>query len=324
MWTRMRQYRNLDRMPALLRHYLSSYTFGSIAEYLGLEAQPAVARASVNEAAGKIAEQSQRERLPVTIVVPCYNEEKVLPYLENTLRHVEARLEQSYEPDFLFVDDASTDDTWATMNRVFSSFPNCRFIRHEVNQGVAAAILTGIRQARTEVVCSIDCDCTYDPHQLVNLIPALDSDVALVTGSPYHPSGRVLNVPRWRLMLSKNLSALYRRVCRQKLWTYTSCFRVYRRSAMLDLPITEGGFLGMSEMLGVLDRQGRKIVERPAVLEVRMLGRSKMKLWRTIRGHLRLLTRLAVARWRETPIAASNPVNDGVIRDSRATASERS
>ena len=35
-----------------------------------------------------------------------------------------------------------------------------------MNRGVAAAILTGIRAADTDIVCSIDCDCTYDPLQL--------------------------------------------------------------------------------------------------------------------------------------------------------------
>jgi len=192
---------------------------------------------------------------------------------------------------------------------LFGKRSDCRFVRHEENSGVAAAILSGIRHAHTEIVCSIDCDCTYDPHQLVDLIPALEPDVAMVTASPYHPSGRVLNVPRWRPFLSKNLSALYRRVCRHKLWTYTSCFRVYRRSRVADLPVVEGGFLGITEMLGLLDRQGYKIVERPAVLEVRMLGRSKMKLFSTIAGHLRLLSRLAASRWQgeltDAPSAAT-------------------
>jgi hypothetical protein len=57
-------------------------------------------------------------------------------------------------------------------------------------------------------------------------------------------------------------------------------------------------------MLGLLDRQGFKIVERPAVLEVRMLGRSKMKLFATIAGHLRLLSRLAASRWHGDPTEA--------------------
>ena len=296
-WTRLRQYRNLDRMPALLRDYLSRYSFGPVMEHLGIEPQAAVARESLDVQVGKAAEQSAREQVPVTVVVPCFNEEKVLPYLENTLRQVSAKLSQSYALEFVFVDDCSNDDTWNVMQKLFGKRPDCRFVRHEQNSGVAAAILSGIRHAHTEIVCSIDCDCTYDPHQLVDLIPALEPDVAMVTASPYHPSGRVLNVPRWRLFLSKNLSALYRRVCRHKLWTYTSCFRVYRRSRVADLPVVEGGFLGITEMLGLLDRQGYKIVERPAVLEVRMLGRSKMRLWPTISGHLRLLSRLAASRW---------------------------
>ena len=49
-------------------------------------------------------------------------------------------------------------------------------------------------------------------------------------------------------------------------------------------------------MLGRLDLRGGKIVECPAVLEVRLLGRSKMKTSRTILGHLHLLARLSLAR----------------------------
>ena len=43
---------------------------------------------------------------------------------------------------------------------------NCLIIRHSANQGVAAAMMTGMRAAGTEIVCSMDCDCTYDPHEL--------------------------------------------------------------------------------------------------------------------------------------------------------------
>jgi dolichol-phosphate mannosyltransferase len=106
-----------------------------------------------------------------------------------------------------------------------------------------------------------------------------------------------VNVPGWRLFLSKGLSALYRRIFRHKLHTYTSCLRVYRRVLVKDVSITETGFLGVAEMLGMLDLQGRRIVEHPAVLEVRLLGHSKMKLVRTIVGHVRLLWRMARLRW---------------------------
>lgn len=297
-WARLRQYRNLAKMPSILRYYLARYPFVPIRDHLGLATEPArlpekstAARRDPNPVRGL------PERMPVTIVVPCFNEESVLPYLENTLKQVVAELEDIYELRFVFVDDGSTDDTWNVLQATFTSFPKTRFVRHEENRGVTAAIFTGLRVAETEVVCSIDCDCTYDPRQLRELIPRLEDGVALVTASPYHPSGRVLNVPIWRLALSKGLSALYRGVSSQKLHTYTSCFRVYRRSALLDVSVKEAGFLGVSELLGILDQRGERIVEHPAVLEVRMLGHSKMKLLQTILGHLRLLSGLARARW---------------------------
>ncbi len=157
--------------------------------------------------------------------------------------------------------------------------------------------MTGIRASESEIVCSMDCDCTYDPHELSKMLPLIKSDVDLVTASPYHRLGGVRNVPGWRLFLSKGASFLYRRVLNSKLDTYTSCFRVYRRSSFAGLELKESGFLGVAEMLGKLDLSGGKIVEFPAVLDVRLFGISKMKTARTIAGHIRLLARLSNLRW---------------------------
>ncbi|OLD98260.1 MAG: hypothetical protein AUI36_45175 [Cyanobacteria bacterium 13_1_40CM_2_61_4] len=175
---------------------------------------------------------------------------------------------------------------------------------------MAASILTGIRRSEHETVCSIDCDCTYDPHELRKMIPLLAGDVDLVTASPYHPQGMVRNVPAWRLSLSKASSFLYRQVLRQKLHTYTSCFRVYRRSAAMKIELWENGFLGVSEMLGKLDLGGSRIVEYPATLEARMLGRSKMKVLRTIAGHMHLLLRLLALRLFGSHDRAKAPVRE--------------
>lgn len=296
--TRMRQYRNLDRMPSLVRHYLARAPFTSIADHLGLEATPAPAatRARRDPEHPTVAPVGTT-RTPVTLVVPCFNEESVLPYLANTLERVRTELGHRYDFRYVFVDDGSSDGTWKMLHETFAAMPHASFARHSENRGVAAAILTGLREAESEIVCSIDCDCTYDPQQLRELIPMLGEGVAMVTASPYHPSGRVHNVPAWRLFLSRTLSRLYAAVLHQRLYTYTSCFRAYRRSAMRDLEVREGGFLGVAEMVCALDRQGKQVVECPAVLEVRMLGRSKMKLFRVIAGHLRLLARMLYLRW---------------------------
>ena len=215
--------------------------------------------------------------------------------MRNTLQSVERSLAGRYEPHLLLVDDGSSDATWEILQREFAAAGNYRLVRHAKNQGVAAAILTGIRSAETEIVCSMDCDCSYDPHELLHMIPLLSGEVDLVTASPYHPQGRVRNVPGWRLFLSKSLSRLYRLVLRQKLSTYTSCFRVYRRDAVRGLTLSENGFLGIAEIVGRLSAAGARIVEYPTTLHVRIFGESKMKTLRTIVGHLRLLWRLAAA-----------------------------
>ena len=180
-------------------------------------------------------------------------------------------------------------------------------VRHEVNGGVAAAIMTGIKAADTEIVCSIDADCSYDPHELAGMIPMLTDDVDLVTASPYHPNGGVLNVAGWRLFLSRSLSGIYRHVLHNNLYTYTSCFRVYRRSAAIRIPINERGFLGVAEFIGRLDLSGSRIVEYPTTLEVRMLGRSKMKVLKTIAGQLGLLRKLIAVRLSGPPVPAPAP-----------------
>ena len=304
-YAKVRQYRNLDRMATMLRYYFEQYRFTSIGDRLGIEGVPASAEV-LAEAALAAATAHERElraipveiipddraRTPISIVIPCFNEELILPYLSNTLVGVEAELAKEHAVHFVFVDDGSSDGTWASLQNIFGGRANCTVIRHEVNRGVAATIMTGIRASETEVVCSMDCDCTYDPHELGPMVALLTPGVDMVTASPYHKLGKVLNVPEWRLFLSRTLSKMYGMVLRHQLATYTACFRVYRRSVVADVPLSRAGFIGVAELLGRLDLGGSGIVEYPTTLEVRILGRSKMKIVKTMAGHIELIFEL--------------------------------
>jgi dolichol-phosphate mannosyltransferase len=236
------------------------------------------------------------EKMPVSVIVPCYNEEPGLHHLRDMLHKTLLALGESYELRFLFVDDGSVDGTWPLLNDLFGSWSNCTLLRHDCNRGLTAAFLTGLNAADTEIVCCMDSDCTYDPRELANMLPLLVDGVDVVTASPYHPQGGVRNVPAWRLGLSKVSSFLYRRVLHQKLCTWTSCFRAYRKSALGGLHVGMSGFQGIAEILARLDLRGSRIVEYPTVLDVRAFGQSKMRVLRTIAGHLRLLARLLCLR----------------------------
>lgn len=255
--------------------------------------------------AGRPAEASAAPRtagagaMPVTVVVPCYNEEDALPHLCESLQRMRDTLRERYELRFLFVDDGSEDRTWELLRQTFDALPGSAFVRHPHNRGLTAAIFTGAAHADTPILCSIDSDCTYDPRELGNMIPLLVDGVDLVTASPYHPAGKVDNVPGWRLWLSKCSSRLYRCILKHKLATYTSCFRVYRRDALRGIRVTYAGFPGVAETLARLDLQGSGIVEYPTRLTARKYGYSKIKIVRVIAGHLRLLTHLLGVRlWR--------------------------
>ena len=292
----IRQYRNLDIMPEKIEYYLKTYKCCSIEEYLGLKKH----RLTPNQNQVVIPETSiqyHKPRKEISLVVPCYNEEPTLVYLYNTLRQFEKKFQNELIVNYVFVDDGSSDKTWEKFYEIFGHWQNATFIQHKKNRGVAAASLTGIQNASSEIVCVIDSDCTYDPIQLIKMIEMLDHDTALVTASPYHPKGTVLNVPKWRLFLSWVLSRFYRTVMNHKFDTYTACFRVYRKSLVQDLSLENEGYLGMAEIFSKLDSKGLKIVEAPAILEARLFGQSKMKTLRTIFGHIGFLTSLLSRRF---------------------------
>jgi len=265
-----------------------------------------------------IDECQPRSATPVSIIVPCHNEADSLENLATGLVRLRAALCGRYEVEYLLVDDGSRDATWSRMKEVFGGWKDVRLLRHELNRGIAAAIQTGLREGKSEIAASLDADCTYDPLQLEAMLQRMDYGVDMVVASPYHPRGRVEGVPRWRLALSYLASRLYRLVLCNKLHTYTSCVRVYRRSAVVDLPAEHGGFVGIVELLWQLDRRGGAIIESPALLTVRRHGQSKMRIAREIAGHLRLLATAAWARLlrRTPPPIRGHPLRALPLQDS--------
>ena len=230
-------------------------------------------------------------RTTVSIIVPCFNESEGIEALREKILPVLARLRLSYGVELILVDDGSLDDTLIKLQRYLHQ---SQIIHHPKNRGVSAAIQTGVAHSIGDIVCVIDCDCTYEPEQLISLLSLMREGVDVVTASPYHPKGHVVNVPGWRLFLSKGLSQLYRIVLPQKLYTYTSMFRAFRREVVENVVVTHPGFLGLVEVLAEAMLQGYRIVECPAELKSRAFGQSKLRVARVIRSHLKYLSSLIV------------------------------
>lgn len=226
----------------------------------------------------------------LTLVIPCFNEASGLDQLADRLESLLSVPARHPIREVIFVDDGSQDETLAGLKQRFRDKSWARIVHHETNRGIAGAIKTGIQNAHYDWVATMDADCTYDPSQLEILAESLSEDVAVVTASPYHPAGQVIGVPAWRLWLSRLASTAYRFLFNHPLHTYTSCFRIYRKSSLSSLPSTQDGFVGIAEILWQIDRRGERIIEVPATLSTRRVGYSKMRTIPVIAQHMRFMT----------------------------------
>ncbi len=180
----------------------------------------------------------------LSIVVPCYNEadnvdklhDELLPILEKLVEGKTCFTTAVQNVELVLVDDGSRDGTYDALKQRFAdvqeSWLTIQVVQHVVNQGLGAAIRTGFSAATGDVIVTTDSDGTYRFEEMPNLLMCLTPQVSIVTASPYHPSGNVMNVPAHRLIFSRGSSLLYRILVSRKIHTYTALFRAYRREVV--------------------------------------------------------------------------------------------
>lgn len=230
---------------------------------------------------------------PVTVIVPCYNEEDGLPSLLARLRKMR-RTTGADDWHFLFVDDGSTDDTFGRLLRAAREESWVEVVRHHENLGLGAALRTGFEHARSPVVCTIDSDCTYPPEKLPELAALVNGGSEIVTASAWHPESAAAEGSKLRIQLSRMVSALYKLLIGQDVYTFTCLFRAYRRETIQRIRFRSNGFAAVAEMMlrGILS--GCRVAEVPMRLESRRFGESKLKVSDAIVAHVRLLALTAL------------------------------
>jgi len=228
----------------------------------------------------------------LSIIVPCYNEEAGIPNLTQQLNQAAEKLRQKYELEFIFVDDGSTDRTNELLHQNFDSVPGAIIIKHEKNQNLGAALKTAFAQASGDLVAALDSDCTYRPELLITLTGMIDAETDISTVSPYHPEGKVNNVPAYRILLSKSVSRIYRVLLPSPIYTFTAMVRVYKKEVIKNVTFESNTFLGVTELMIKSILKGYRVKELPAELNVRKFGASKMKTLRVIKDHIGLISKI--------------------------------
>ncbi len=227
----------------------------------------------------------------LSIVIPCYNEEEGIPYLVSQLNPAVQELQKNYQVDLVFVDDGSIDKTNELLQHHYGNNSQAKIVKHEQNRNLGAALRTGFAHCHGDYIAALDSDCTYDPSLFAPLLAILDEQTDIATVSPYHPRGKISNVPGYRIFLSKSASFLYRLLLDWNLYTYTAMVRVYKKEVIKNTPFERDNFLGVTELLVKAMLKKYKVKELPAELQVQKFGQSKMKMLplKVIRDHLSLM-----------------------------------
>jgi glycosyltransferase involved in cell wall biosynthesis len=228
----------------------------------------------------------------ISVVVPVYDEELTLAPLYDEL---EAALEPLGSPwEVVFVDDGSSDGSFAALTRLHAGNENIHVIRLRRNFGKAAALAAGFAQARGDVVITIDADLQDDPGEIPRLLAKLDEGFDLVTG--WKTKRRD---PWLRRALSRLFNAATSRVSGLRLHDLNCGLKAYRAEALDGLRI----YGELHRFLPVLAHyRGFRVAELPVNHRPRAHGRSRYGAERYLRGFFDLVTVTFIGRYRYRPL----------------------
>ncbi len=231
--------------------------------------------------------------MKLSLVIPAYNEAEGVHQTSDAMRGLLAQLGKTHEIEVVFVNDGSRDNTAALLEAEFKDDSRVRVVSHEVNRGLGAAIRTGLKQAKGDVIITTDFDGTYPLDTIPQILARMNADDCdICTASPYHPNGHVEGVPGYRLIFSFGASLLYRILVSWRIHTWTALYRAYRRSVVETVTFESNDFLAGTEILVKAIQAGFRVTEFPTTLHVRTFGQSSIKIARVTRSHLKFQWRL--------------------------------
>lgn len=217
--------------------------------------------------------------LQLSIVVPARNESPNI--LALCRRLADAFPRERWDIEILLVDDGSTDDTWAQMQSAREADARVRPLRHAQSRGQSAALWTGFRAARADVIGTLDADLQNDPADLPRLFGEL-SDADIVCGV------RTRRADNFVRRVSSSIAFGARKLVLGSALRDTGCnLRVFRRSVLETIP----PFDGLHRFMPVLAAGGGSRVKQvPVGHDQRAAGISKYGVWNRMgRGIIDLL-----------------------------------
>jgi undecaprenyl-phosphate 4-deoxy-4-formamido-L-arabinose transferase len=181
-------------------------------------------------------------RRPLSVVIPVYNSDAILPNLIERLEPVLATHSDAFE--VILVDDGSHSDAWNVIEGLAKAKPWVRGVRLMRNYGQHNALLCGIRQARHEIVVTMDDDLQNPPEEIPKLLAKLEEGFDVIYGAPLQEQHGL-----WRDLASQITKMALRGAMGAETARKVSAFRAFRsrvRDAFAEYP---GPFVSIDVLL---------------------------------------------------------------------------
>lgn len=235
------------------------------------------------------------DTLQLSIVIPVYNEEESLPPLCAKLQTVLSDLGLSHE--VIFIDDGSTDTSFAVLEELGQEYPWIRAVRFRRNYRKAAALATGFKLCKGELIVTMDADLQDDPEEIRGMLQQLEEEqLDLVSGWK-----KKRHDPVSKTLPSKVFNLVTSIVSGIRLHDFNCGLKLYRREVTEDaLPYLYGELYRF--LPAIAHWAGYRVAERPVTHHARQFGVSKFGAKRLLNGFLDLLSITFVVRFMTTPM----------------------
>lgn len=231
----------------------------------------------------------------LSIVIPLLNEQDSLIELYQWITRVMQEHKFTYE--ILFIDDGSTDDSWAIIEELSKSDANIKAIRFQKNYGKSQALHAGFARAKGDVVITMDADLQDSPEEIPELYQMIiEERYDLVSGWKKKRYDSV-----WRKNLpSKLFNYAARKTSGVQLHDFNCGLKAYKNEVVKSIEVTGE----MHRYIPVLAKNAGfiKITEKPVQHQARKYGSTKFGAERFIRGFLDLITIWFVSRFGKRPM----------------------
>ncbi len=219
--------------------------------------------------------KKKEDQILISIILPAYNEEKTIKQLLESLPN-----DNSIE--IIVIDDNSTDNS-AREIRKANNNRKIRFLKHKQNRGYGGAIVTGIKQAKGDVIVTMDSDGQHCPNDILKLVkPIFLGEADCTIGSRYLGSN-YYDLPLKTRLGEAIIEKLLQIFFNQKVMNNQNGFRAFNRKLCSLLENAEfHGFAYATEMLLLILINGNRIQECPVKVYQREHGSSKISLVKLI------------------------------------------